>query len=174
MGSLGADFMIWLRISRAFCLGKCWLSTSMVVKSPSPTQNNHKTQHITHATTNMSRCHPTPSGFALSLHSNIGHGPKSRRGGSPWVLCRLPVWRARSRRSFSLVWGAKMASIKKEWEGRDLDFRWPSLDGGIQLPTKGWHQQRIRGGGNGALGNNKGVGCFPIIGGVEQTTEKLK
>jgi hypothetical protein len=67
-----------------------------------------------------------------------------------------------------------MAPIKKEREGRDLNLRLPPLDGGIQQPIIGWHRQRIRGGGNGALGNNKGVGCVPIIWGLKQATEKIK
>jgi hypothetical protein len=36
----------------------------------------------------MSRCFPTPSGFALYLHGNICHGPKSWCGGFPQVCCR--------------------------------------------------------------------------------------
>jgi hypothetical protein len=67
-----------------------------------------------------------------------------------------------------------MAPIKKEREGRILNLSWPPLDWGIQQPTKGQRWQRIRGGGNGALGNNKGVGHFLIIWGVEQATKKLK
>ncbi len=67
-----------------------------------------------------------------------------------------------------------MALIKNEKEGRDLDLRWPRLDGGTQQPSEGQCQQRISGKGNGALGSNKGVGCFPIIWEVKQATEKLK
>jgi hypothetical protein len=67
-----------------------------------------------------------------------------------------------------------MASIEKEREGRDLNLRWLPLDGVIQQSTKGWHRKRIRGGGNGALGNIKGVGHFPVIWGVEQAIENLQ
>ncbi len=47
--------------------------------------------HTTHNTTHknkMSRCLPTPSRFALYLHGNICHGPKSWCRGSPRVCCR--------------------------------------------------------------------------------------
>jgi hypothetical protein len=47
--------------------------------------------HTTHKTTHknkMSRCLPTPSSFALYLHGNICHGPKSWCRGSPRVCCR--------------------------------------------------------------------------------------
>ncbi len=67
-----------------------------------------------------------------------------------------------------------MAPIRKEREGRDLDLRWPPLDGGIQQPTEAWRRRRIRGEGKGALGNNEGVGRFPIIWGVDQAMEKIK
>ncbi len=46
---------------------------------------------LTHNTTHknkMSRCLPTPSGFALYLHGNICHGPKPWCRGSPWVCFR--------------------------------------------------------------------------------------
>ncbi len=36
----------------------------------------------------MGCCLPTPSGFALYLHGNICHGPKSWCHGSPQVCCR--------------------------------------------------------------------------------------
>jgi hypothetical protein len=75
---------------------------------------------------------------------------------------------------FPLYGASKLASIEEGSEGQNLNFRWPPLDGGIQQPTKGWCWQRIRGGGNGVLGNNKGVGHFPIIWGVKQATKKLK
>jgi hypothetical protein len=39
----------------------------------------------------MSHCLPTHSGFALYLHGNICHGPKSWCCGSPGVCCRRLV-----------------------------------------------------------------------------------
>jgi hypothetical protein len=50
-------------------------------------------QNITHTQHNntkhkMSRCLPTPSGFALYIHGNICHSPKSWCRGSPRVCCR--------------------------------------------------------------------------------------
>ncbi len=39
----------------------------------------------------MSRSLPNPSGFALYLHGNICHGPKSWYRGSPQVCCRRLV-----------------------------------------------------------------------------------
>jgi hypothetical protein len=50
--------------------------------------HTHTTHNITHKN-KMSRCLPTPSGFALYLHGNICHGPKSWCHGSPRVCCRL-------------------------------------------------------------------------------------
>ncbi len=47
--------------------------------------------HTTHNTTHkhkMSCCLPTPSSFALYLHGNICHGPKSWCRGFPQVCCR--------------------------------------------------------------------------------------
>jgi hypothetical protein len=70
--------------------------------------------------------------------------------------------------------GCRNGIHQKEREGWNLDLMWPPLDGGIQQPTQGWHQRRIRGGRNGALGNSKGVGHFPIIWGVKKAMEKLK
>ncbi len=51
------------------------------------TLHTHKTHNTTHKN-KMSRCLPTPSGFALYLHGNICHGPKSWCRGSPQVCCR--------------------------------------------------------------------------------------
>ncbi len=51
------------------------------------TSHTHKPHNTTHKN-KMSRCLPTPSGFALYLHGNICHGPKSWCRGSPRVCCR--------------------------------------------------------------------------------------
>jgi hypothetical protein len=76
--------------------------------------------------------------------------------------------------SDSLVWGAKTAPIKREREGWGLGLRRPSLDGSTQQPTEGWRHQRVRGGCDGVLGYNKGVGHFPIIWGVKLSDQKMK
>ncbi len=65
-----------------------------------------------------------------------------------------------------------MAPIKKEREGWGPGLRWPPLDGSTQQLTKGWRRRRVRGGCNGALGHNKGVGRFPIVWGVELSDQK--
>jgi hypothetical protein len=49
--------------------------------------HSHRTHNTTH-TNKMNCCLPTPSGFALYLHCNICHGPKSWCRGSPRVCCR--------------------------------------------------------------------------------------
>jgi hypothetical protein len=54
------------------------------------TSHTHTT-HNTTQTNKMSCCLPTPSGFALYLHGNICHGPKSWCHGSPRVCCRRLV-----------------------------------------------------------------------------------
>ncbi len=51
------------------------------------TSHTHTTHNTTHKN-KMSCCLPTPSGFALYLHGNICHGPKSWCRGSPRVSCR--------------------------------------------------------------------------------------
>ncbi len=51
------------------------------------TSHTHTTHNRTHKN-KMSRCRPTPSSFALYLHGNICHGPKSWCRGSPRVCCR--------------------------------------------------------------------------------------
>jgi hypothetical protein len=61
------------------------------IKPPQNDRCRASRTHRTHNTTHkkkMSRCLPTPSGFALYLHGNICHGPKSWFRGSPQVCCR--------------------------------------------------------------------------------------
>ncbi len=174
LGSLGADFMIWLRKSQPFCLGRCWLSTSTVAKSHSPIQNittTHNTQHTQQPTwaaaTLLQEALPSLSMATSAIDQNHGAmAPnESYAGFRCGGLVHAPL--------FSL-YGMPKWHPSKEREGWDLDLRYPPLDGGIEQPTQGSHRQRIRGEGNGALGNNKGVGPFPIIWGVQQVMEKLK
>ncbi len=69
--------------------------STVYLASPNKKFYRIQTQKLTgaehHNTTHrnkMSRCRPTPSGFALYLHGNICHGPKSWCRGSPRVCCR--------------------------------------------------------------------------------------
>jgi hypothetical protein len=64
----------------------------------------------------MSRCLPTPSGFALYLHGDICHGPKSWCRGSPQVCCRHLVVELLSLRLAPLV-GMPNEDASKNREG---------------------------------------------------------
>jgi hypothetical protein len=64
-----------------------------------------------------------------------------------------------------------MAPIKKEREGQDLTLGGHHSKGKYNNQPKVCVGEGLEGG-NGALGNNKGVGRFPIIWGVKQATEK--
>ncbi len=64
------------------------------VVSPKKLTGKKHCTHTTHNTTHknkMSCCLPTPNGFALYLHGNICHGPKSWCHGFPRVCCRRLV-----------------------------------------------------------------------------------
>ncbi len=102
----------------------------------------------------------------------------------PWTRTtapRLPmspmqasVLAGTSCRSVSFAWGAKLAPIEKEREGRDLDLRLPPLDGGIQQPLEGRRWRRIRGGGTVCWAITKGWDVFPSFGGSNKRQKKIK
>jgi hypothetical protein len=167
--------MIWLRKSWPFCLSQCWFSTSIVAKSCSSSQNTttkHNTQH-----TQQPTWAAPPYSQRLCPLSPWQHPPRTQI-----TAPRLPMSPMQaSGVAGSLTpllfpcMGCQNGTHQKKREGRDLNLRWLPLDGGIQQSTEGRHRQRvIGGGGNGALGNNKGVGHFPIIWGVKQAIENLK
>ncbi len=79
------------------------------VKNIAHTHTIHNTTHKN----KMSRCHPTPSGFALFLHGNICHGPKSWCCGSPQVYCRHLAVGVLLLRLIPLAWDAEQRCIKK-------------------------------------------------------------
>ena len=79
------------------------------------TQKIDRCRTSTHNTTHknkMSRCLPTPSGFALYLHGNICHGPKSWCHSSPqsvagawrWVCCSCHGWFPWLGRQINMHW----------------------------------------------------------------------
>ncbi len=79
------------------------------------TSRTHTAHNTTHKN-KMSRCLPTPSGFALYLHGNICHGPKSWCRGSPRVCCRRLAVGSLSLRLVPLV-GTPNEDASKNREG---------------------------------------------------------
>ncbi len=100
--------------------------------------------HTTHNTTHknkMYHCLPTPSGFALYLHGNICHGPKSWGRGSPRVCCRHLVVGLLSLWLVPLVgMPNKDASINREGD-RSLALGGCLFVCKTQQSTNKWRQQ---------------------------------
>ena len=65
-------------------------------------------------------------GAAAPYESNVGGRRQRSR-----LLRLIPL----------LVWGAKMAPIKKLGDGRSTGLGWPPLDDDTQLPTEQWRRQ---------------------------------
>jgi hypothetical protein len=121
----------------------------------------------------MSRCLPTPSGFALYLHGNICHGPKSWCRSSPRVCCRHLVVGSLLPRLVPLVGMPNKDSLKNR-EG----------DGSLALGGCRWvvrhSNQPIAGGSNRRddgedvqPGWSVWVGCFSYFGVENQTMKKI-
>ncbi len=116
----------------------------------------------------------SPAALPLSLHGQGKVAPESLRRCSSTSVRRSRAVGLALTGINSLVLGAKTAPIKREREGWGPGLRWLPLNGSTQQPTQGWWHQRVRGECDGALGYNKGVGCFPIIWGVELSNRKMK
>ncbi len=135
------------------------------------TKHNHNTLQPTWAAAAL-----LSSGFAPLSPWAGQAAPKSLRCCSPTSVRRLQAVGLTLAGVDSLVWGAKIAPIKKEREGRGPGLRWLPLDGLTQQPTEGRRHQRVRGGCDGVLGRaiTKGWGIFPSFGGVELSDQKMK
>jgi hypothetical protein len=147
-------------------MGEVLYSTKWVKYSAQPRAT---TRNTTTAHNNQHEQPPpySPAALPLSLHGQGKFAPKSSRRCSPTSVRRSRAVGLALAGVDSLVWGAKMAPIEKEREGRGPGLRWPPLDGSTQQVTEGRRHRRVRGGCNGALGHNEGVGRFPIVWGVE-------
>jgi hypothetical protein len=116
----------------------------------------------------------SPATLPLSLHGQGKVSPKSSCRCSPTSVHRSRAVGLALAGVDSFVWGAKTAPIKREREGWGPGLRWPPLDGSTQQPIEGWRHRRVRGGCNGTLGYNEGVGGFPIVWGAELSNQKKK
>ena len=98
------------------------------------TKHNHNTQHTTHNTqhtqhtqqpTNMSRCHPTPSGFARSLSVGRAAVPPNHRAAAPQSHTQVVSHCSCARCCWFIDLGGQNERHRKIQTGRCLGLRWP-------------------------------------------------
>jgi hypothetical protein len=91
------------------------------------TQHTQHTQHAQHTQqpTNMRRCHPTPSGFALSLSMGRAAVPPNHCAAAPQCHTQVVSRRACARCHFFINLGGQHERHWKIQRGRCLGLRWP-------------------------------------------------
>jgi hypothetical protein len=94
---------------------------------PQNTTTTHNTEHTQHTQqpTNMSRCHPTPSGFALSLSVGRAAVPPNHRAAAPQCHTQVASRRACARCRWFINLGGQNERHRKILRGRCLGLMWP-------------------------------------------------
>ncbi len=117
---------------------------SNVAKHKTQPQNTtHNTQHTQHTQqpTNMSRCHPTPSGFALSLSVGRAAVPPNHCAAAPHHHTQVASHRAYA----CCCWFTHLGGWNKRHRiierGGCLGLRWPLFDCNKQQSTNSWWQR---------------------------------
>jgi hypothetical protein len=103
-------------------------TTSMVAKCHKTQNATTNTTHITQHTqqpTNMSRCHPTPRGFALSLSVGRAAMPPNHHATAPQCHTQVPSHWACAQCCWFINLGGQNERHQKIQRGQCLGLRWP-------------------------------------------------